>query len=81
MRFLEELEQKVLRLIKRNQDLQAELNASLKEKAALLEQMGHYEATLLSHTTTTQTLEQEKAALVHGIEELLNSINAIEKTH
>jgi hypothetical protein len=81
MRFLEELEQKVLGLIKINQELHLQIEAKAKENSALLEQIRTYEASLLSHVTTAQTLEQEKAAMVNGIEELLHSINALEKSH
>ena len=81
MMYLEELEKKVLQLIGKHQELQTQLNALTKENALLREQNGQFQATLLKETTAAQTLVKEKAALASGIEELLNSINALEKAH
>lgn len=78
MRYLEELEKKVLRLIERNRELQTRLDATTKENELLREQTRQFEASLLKESTTTQSLAQEKAAIVTGIEDLLNSINALE---
>ena len=78
MRYLEELEKKVLRLIDRNRELQTRLDATTKENELLREQTRQFEASLLKESTTTQSLTQEKAAIVTGIEDLLNSINALE---
>lgn len=78
MRCLEELEEKVLRLIQKNQDLQAQCDVTVKEVAQLREQSKQYEASLMREAHASQTLSQEKAALVNSIEELLNSINALD---
>ena len=81
MRYLEELEQKVLLLINKNQDLQARFNVMAKEFEILRDQNRQYEVTILNEVNTTRALAQEKAALTNGIEELLNSINALENAH
>lgn len=78
MRYLEELEKKVLRLIEKHQELQTRLDATTKENELLREQTRQFEASLLKESTTTQSLAQEKAAIVNGIEDLLNSINDLE---
>ncbi len=81
MRYLEELEEKVLHLIRRNQEMQAKLDAIAKENELLREQSRQYEATLMKEASATELLTQEKAAIVHSIETLLNSINALENAH
>jgi len=78
MRYLEELEQKVLRLIQRNQELQTRLDVLVKENEQLRLVNQQFEASLLAKTQSTESLEQEKAAIVTSIEDLLNSINALE---
>jgi hypothetical protein len=78
MRYLEELEQKVLRLIQKNQELRTRLDAMAKENELLKEKHKQAEESLLKETNTMQSLAQEKASIVNGIEELLNSINALE---
>lgn len=78
MRYLEELEKKVLLLIERNRDMQARLDAAQKESELLREKNSLYEASLLRETHAAQSLTEEKAAIVNSIEELLNSINALE---
>lgn len=79
MRYLEELEKKVLRLIEKNQELQALLDAATKENEFLREQNKQFEVSLLKESSTMQVLTQEKTAIINGIEDLLNSINALEK--
>jgi hypothetical protein len=81
MKYLEELEQKVLRLIQKHQELQVRFDEVAKENELLRQQVTQFETTLLKESTTTQTLAQEKAAIVQSIEALLSSINALEQTH
>ena len=81
MRYLEELEHKVLRLIQRNQELKAQLDATTKEIDHLRDKTRQYEASLLKETTASQTLAQEKAAIVNSIEALLNCLNALENAY
>ena len=78
MRYLEELEEKVLRLIQRNRELQTRLDALTKETELLKNQTKQAEASLSKEAHEIQVLAQEKAALLSGIEELVNSINALE---
>lgn len=78
MRYLEELEQKVLRLIQRNQELQTRLSALTKEIEQLREKNKQYESSLNMEAQASQSLEQEKAAIVNSIEALLKSINTLE---
>ena len=78
MRYLEELEEKVLRLIQRNRELQTRLDAITKENEHLKNQTKQAEASLSKEAHEIQVLAQEKAALLSGIEELVNSINALE---
>ena len=78
MRYLEELEEKVLRLIQRNRELQTRLDALTKETELLKNQTKQAEASLSKEAHEIQILAQEKAALLSGIEELVNSINALE---
>ncbi len=78
MRYLEELEKKVLHLIQRNRELQTRLDATAKENELLREQTRQFEASLLKEAHTTESLAQEKAAIVNSIEELLSSINDLE---
>jgi len=80
MRNLEELEAKVLHLIQKNQDLRMQLDTVRKEFENMREQNKQFETSLLKETNTTQALAQEKAAILSGIEELLNSINALENS-
>lgn len=81
MMYLEELEKKVLQLIDKNQDMKKQLEALTKENEFLKEQGRQFQATLLKETTAAQALMKEKAALASGIEELLSSIDALEKAH
>ncbi len=78
MRYLEELEQKVLRLIEKVQELQKKLSTVTAENETLRQQIKQYEASLLKEAHVSQSLEQEKTAIVNSIEELLQSINALE---
>lgn len=78
MKQLEELEAKVLHLIGRNQDLRSQLDAANKEIERLGAQNKQFESSFLNQSSATQVLVQEKAALLSGIEDLLNSINTIE---
>src|SRR5437868_1366647 len=68
MRYLEELEKKVLRLIERHQELQTRLDATTKENELLREQTRQFEASLLKESTATQSLTHEKAALIVALQ-------------
>ncbi len=78
MRYLEELEQKVLRLIEKNQELKKQLAVSADEIRLMQDQARQFEASLLKEVTASNVLAQEKAAIIKGIEELIASLNALE---
>lgn len=78
MRYLEELEQKVLRLIEKNQELKKQLAVSTDEIRLMQDQARQFEASLLKEVTASNVLAQEKAAIIKGIEELIASLNALE---
>ena len=80
MKHLEELEAKVLHLVGKTQDLRKQLEAANNEIERLSAQNKQFESSLLNQSTAAQALVQEKAALLSGIEDLLNSINAIENS-
>jgi hypothetical protein len=81
MRYLEELEQKVLRLIEKHLELKANLDAAQKEIELLRSQARQFEASLLKEASFSQELAQEKAAIVTSIEALLSSLNALDNAH
>jgi hypothetical protein len=81
MKYLEELEHKVLRLIEKHQELQAKHAAASKEIELLRGQAQQFEASLLKEASSSQALVQEKAAIVTSIEALLTSLNALENNH
>ena len=81
MRYLEELEHKVLRLIEKHQELKANLESAQKENELLRAQAHQFEASLLKESSHSHELAQEKAAMVTSIEALLNSLNALENAH
>lgn len=78
MRYLEELEEKVLRLIQRHKELQARFDALIKENEHLKNQAKQTETNLNKDAHELQLLAQEKATLLSGIEELVKSISALE---
>ncbi len=74
----EELEQKVLQVIKKNTDLLA-LNEKLQfDNEVLKEKVDHLELLLLKDNASLQSLEDEKKVIKNSIELMLNSISSIE---
>ncbi len=78
MTCLEELGQKVLRIIQKNKELQNQIDELSLAKNELEEKIHQFEASLLKETSATHLLNQEKATIKNTIEELLNTINALE---
>lgn len=78
MRYLEELEEKILRLIEKNKELKQLLAVALEETSMLKDQARQFEASLLKESTTSNVLAQEKAAIIKGIESLIADLNALE---
>jgi hypothetical protein len=81
MKYLEELEQKVLRLIEKHQELLVKYAASTKEVESLKLQVQQFETSLMKEASNAQALVQEKVAIVTSIEALLTSLNALENSH
>jgi len=81
MRYLEELEHKVLRLIEQHLELKVNLVAAQKEIDVLRAQVRQFEASLLKESSVSHELAQEKAAIVTSIESLLSSLNALDSAH
>jgi hypothetical protein len=80
MKCLEELEQKVLRIIQKNKELQKQVDEFAFIKSEFEEKIRLYEASLLKETSVSQALTQEKATIKTTIEELLNTIQTLEDT-
>ena len=78
MKYLEELEQKVLHIIQKNKMLQVRVDELTQENERLLEAARQYEASLMKEFGTTQVLANEKAALKTTVEELLKTIDALD---
>ncbi len=74
----EELEQKVLCVIKKNVDLQAKNDDLLLCNMALKDKLEHLELLLLKDSDSIRALEEEKKVMKHSIESILTSINSIE---
>lgn len=81
MKYLEELEQKVLHIIQKNKELQKRVDELTQENEHFLEQSRQYETSLMKEFGTTQALANEKATLKSTVEELLKTIDALEQVH
>jgi molecular chaperone GrpE (heat shock protein) len=78
MKYLEELEQKVLQIVQKNKELSGKIDELTKENERLAEQCRQYETSLMKEFGTTQALASEKTAIKNTIEELLKTIDALE---
>ena len=78
MKYLEELEQKVLRIIHINKELKAQVEALHHEKEQIQTQEAHLETALLKEANTVHELTQDKEQIKSTIEELLGSISVLE---
>ena len=79
MKYLEELEHKVLRLIQQNRAFQEQLQALEQQCKGLREQNCQLEASLMKEVTTNKELTQEKSAIITTIEQLLSTIDSLER--
>jgi hypothetical protein len=78
MKQLEELEKKVLLIVRKNKELLEE-NALLKmENEELGNKKHQLEAALVNKNKSSESLEKEKSTIKSSIEELLNSISSLE---
>lgn len=74
----EELEQKVLQVIKKNADLQAKNEKLLFESEVFKEKINQLELLLLKDSDAIKALEDEKKVMKNSIELMLNSISSME---
>lgn len=74
----EELEQKVLQLVKKNADLRVTHEKLNFEYELLKEKVEHLEMLLLKDSEVKMMLEEEKKAMKNSIDLMLTSINSIE---
>lgn len=74
----EELEQKVLQVIKKNADLKANNEKLIFENEVLKEKLDQLELHLLKDSDAIKALEDEKKVMKNSIELMLNSISSIE---
>jgi hypothetical protein len=80
MEQLHELEKRVLDIIQKNKELR-ELNSKLEsEVVSLREQSKRMETSLMSQDNCNKSLKTEKASIKTSIEELLQTIKALEKS-
>ncbi|MFH1831607.1 MAG: hypothetical protein ABH827_02275 [bacterium] len=82
MKQLEELEQKILRIIQKNNELAKTVEEVSRENSILREEKMHLETSLLKETSSLQSLakslEDEKTAMKNSIRKLLTSIETLE---
>ena len=74
----EELEQKVLQVIKKNTELQASNEKLLFDNEVLREKLEQVELLLLKDSGAIKVLEEEKKVMKNSIESMLSSISLIE---
>lgn len=80
MKCLEELENKVLRLIQKNAELQNKIDELVHENENLNSQVRQFEDSLIREQKASTTLESEKLAIKNVVEGLLNTINTLESS-
>lgn len=80
MKFLEELEQKVLRIVSQNKELQTQVDVLESKNALLIEENCLLQRTLQENNTVSQSLTQERASMQATVDLLLMSIESLEKT-
>lgn len=74
----EELEQKIIRLVKSNADLKSERDKALLEHDILKEKVEQLELQLLKEHENVRFLEDEKKAMKSSIDVMLGSISSLE---
>ena len=78
MKCLEELENKVLRLIQKNTELSLKIGELVKSNETLMLQVHQFEDSLMKEQSTVKSFESEKVAIKNVVEGLLNTINSLE---
>ena len=74
----EELEQKVLQVIKKNADLQARHEKLIFENEVFKEKLEQLELLLLKDSDAIKAFEDEKKVMKNSIELMLSSISSLE---
>lgn len=80
MKLLEELESKVLQLIQKNKDLQGEIANLKQENIKFFEQNKSLQGFANKNNSEMKNLSKEREAIKSSIEELLGSMELLEKT-
>ena len=80
MKQLEELEKKVLQIIRKNKEIKEENELLSLENEQLREKANQLENSLLTHNKDSEQLETEKTAIKSSIEDLLESLGSLEAT-
>jgi regulator of replication initiation timing len=78
MKQLEELEKKVLQIIKKNKELLDENTLLKLENDELNNKSRQFETAMINKNKSSESLEKEKMNIKSSIEELLNSISSLE---
>jgi len=78
---IEELEQKVFQIIRKNKEFQKKCNELAKENVVLQQEKQQIETALLKENNTNKELEDDKIALKNSIDNILNNINSLEETN
>ena len=78
---IEELEQKVFQIIRKNKEFQKKCNELTKENEVLQQEKQQIETALLKENNTNKELEDDKIALKNSIDNILNNINSLEETN
>lgn len=80
MKCLEELENKVLRLVQKNTELKTKIGELIQENESLKGQVHHFEDSLMKEQKSAKSFENEKLAMINVVEGLLNTINSLESS-
>ena len=78
MTYLQELERKVLLIIRKNKELQTTISMLMKENENLNEKNQQMEASLLRESIMVEALEGEKDTMKNSIEAILSTLNSLE---
>ena len=79
MKFLEELENRVLQLIQKNKDLKGEAARFKQDNIRLVDQIKKLEAVAVKNDDSVKDLGKERDAIKSSIEELLSSMDMLEE--
>lgn len=78
MEQLHELEKRVLDVIQKNKELQAEVGRLKTENKALSEKNKQFEAAVVAQDEEAKSFETEKSSIKTTITDLLKTINSLE---